>query len=127
MNKLALAARFGGAAGAGPSPCHGRWPRAAPARLYRLVLEQSVGGASYYGVAEEGIPLRELMTDIGRQLNLPVASKPPEEAAEYLGPIARFVAMDGPASSALTRQQLCWHPNQPGLLADLEQGHYFGR
>ena len=107
-----------------------RWPavhRLDAARLYRLVLEQGVAGASYHGVAEEGIPLRELMTDIGRQLKLPVASKSPEEAAEYLGPIARFVAMDGPASSALTQQQLGWYPSQPGLLADLERGHYFGR
>jgi hypothetical protein len=30
-----------------------------------------------------------------------------------------------PASSALTRQQLGWHPVQPGLVQDLEKGHYF--
>jgi len=33
--------------------------------------------------------------------------------------------MDIPASSALTRELLSWEPSGPGLVADLEQGHYF--
>jgi hypothetical protein len=33
--------------------------------------------------------------------------------------------MDAPASSALTQERLGWHPTGPGLLADLENGHYF--
>jgi hypothetical protein len=33
--------------------------------------------------------------------------------------------MDGPASSAKTREELDWRPVQPGLIADLDQGHYF--
>ncbi|WP_223651138.1 SDR family oxidoreductase [Hymenobacter psoromatis] len=94
------------------------------ARLFHLVLEQGVAGASYHGVAEEGIPVREIMTAVGQELNLPVASKSPEEAPQFLGPIAGFVAMDAPSSSALTQQQLGWHPTQPGLLADIKQGQY---
>lgn len=105
-----------------------RWPavhRLDAARLFRLALEQGVAGASYHGVAEEGIPMREIMTVVGQQLGLPVASQSPEAAARHLGWVAHFAAMDSPASSALTRQQLGWHPSQPGLLADLEEGHYF--
>ncbi len=112
-----------------PGAGRNRWPavhRLDAAHLYRLVLEQGVAGASYHGVAEEGIPMRELMTAIGRQLSLPVAAKSPEEATNYLGPIAYFTALDAPASSALTQQQLGWHPSQPGLLADLERGSYLG-
>jgi hypothetical protein len=33
--------------------------------------------------------------------------------------------MDVPASSAITQQRFGWHPVQPGLIADLDEGHYF--
>jgi hypothetical protein len=29
------------------------------------------------------------------------------------------------ASSVLTRELLDWHPAQPGLIPDLDKGHYF--
>jgi hypothetical protein len=32
-----------------------------------------------------------------------------------------------PASSPLTRERLGWEPVQPGLIADLDKGHHFGR
>ena len=32
--------------------------------------------------------------------------------------------MDVQASSARTRELLGWEPTEPGLLEDLEQGHY---
>lgn len=106
-----------------------RWPalhRLDAARLYRLVLEQGAAGASYHGVADEGIPMHEIMTVIGRHLHVPVVAKPLAEAANDLGWITNFAALNAPASGALTQQQLGWHPSEPGLLADLEQGHYFG-
>jgi len=106
-----------------------RWPglhRLDAARLYRLALERGTAGARYHGVDEEGVEMRELMAVIGRHLGVPVAAKSPEEIGEYLGWLAYFAALDGPASNALTRQQLGWQPTQPGLLADLEAGHYFG-
>ncbi|MDX6347302.1 MAG: hypothetical protein QOF84_2092, partial [Streptomyces sp.] len=36
-----------------------------------------------------------------------------------------FVPLDNPTSSALTQKQLGWHPVQPALIPDLEEGHYF--
>jgi hypothetical protein len=33
--------------------------------------------------------------------------------------------MDNPTSSAITRELLGWAPARPGLIADLDEGHYF--
>jgi nucleoside-diphosphate-sugar epimerase len=107
-----------------------RWPgvhRLDAARLYRLALEQGVAGARYHGVADEGVAMRDLAGIIGRHLNVPVVSKSAEEAAEHFGWMARFVGLDLAASSTRTQQQLGWQPTHPSLLADLEQGHYFGK
>src|SRR5271155_854183 len=105
-----------------------RWPavhRLDAARLYRLVLEKGATAASYHGVADEGVPTREIAEVIGRHLSVPVVSKSREEAADHFGWIARFFGIDGPASSAQTQQRLGWRPVQPGLIADLNAGHYF--
>jgi len=105
-----------------------RWPavhRLDAAHLYRLVLEKGSAGASYHGVADEGVPTREIAEIIGRHLNVPVVSKSREEAADHFGWIALFFGMDGPASSALTQERLGWRPVQPGLIADLNAEHYF--
>ena len=95
------------------------------AHLYRLVLEKGSAGATYHGVADEGVPIQEIAEVIGRRLNLPVASKSSEEAASYFGWIAHFLSIDGPASSAQTQGQLGWRPVQPGLISDLDAEHYF--
>src|SRR3984893_16506552 len=100
-----------------------RWPavhRLDAAHLYRLVLEKGSAGATYHGVADEGIPTREIAEVIGRHLNIPVVSKSLEETTDHFGWIARFFGIDGPASSALTQEQLGWRPLQPGLIADLD-------
>jgi nucleoside-diphosphate-sugar epimerase len=105
-----------------------RWPavhRLDAARLYRLALEKGAAGARYHGVAEEGVPLRDIAGAIGRGLNLPVVSKTPEEAASHFGWFANFAGTDSPASSQRTRELLGWQPAQPGLMADLELPHYF--
>jgi len=105
-----------------------RWPavhRRDAAQLFRLALEQGQAGARYHGAADEGIPFRDLAALIGRHLNVPVVSKPVEQAADHFGWMGSFAGMDMAASSTLTQQWLNWHPTHPGLLADLEQGHYF--
>ena len=105
-----------------------RWPavhRLDAAHLYRLTLEKGAAGHRYHAVADEGVAFREIAEVVGRRLNLPVVSKPAEEAAAHFGFLAMFVGMDCPASSAKTRQELGWRPTQPSLIADLDQPHYF--
>ena len=105
-----------------------RWPavhRLDAAQLYRLVLEKGSAGATYHGVADEGVPVRDIAKIIGRHLNLPVVSKSGEEAVSHFGWIAQFLPIDSPASSAQTQQQLGWRPVQPGLVSDLDAEHYF--
>jgi nucleoside-diphosphate-sugar epimerase len=105
-----------------------RWPavhRLDAAHLYRLALEKGSAGARYHGVAEEGVPIRDIAEVIGRHLNVPVVSKSPEEAAAHFGFLGPFLSADLPASSALTQKWLGWRPTQPGLVADLDHGRYF--
>jgi nucleoside-diphosphate-sugar epimerase len=105
-----------------------RWPavhRLDAARLYRLVLEKGSAGDRYHAVADEGVPVREIADVIGRRLNVPVISKAPGEAAGHFGWLGNFFGFDGPASSRQTRERLGWHPTGPGLIADVDQAHYF--
>jgi nucleoside-diphosphate-sugar epimerase len=95
------------------------------AHLYRLAIEAAPPGSRLHAVGDEGVPFREIETTIGRMLDLPVRSIAADEAEQYYGFLARFAGMDNPASSALTRSLLGWEPTRPGLIADLELGHYF--
>jgi hypothetical protein len=74
---------------------------------------------------DEGVPFREIAEAIGRHLDRPAVSIPPEAAADHFGPLAVFVSLDNPVSSKLTQDLLGWHPAHPGLIDDLGQGHYF--
>jgi nucleoside-diphosphate-sugar epimerase len=105
-----------------------RWPavhRLDAAHLFRLALEKGSAGARYHGVAEEGVPFRQIAGVIGRWLDVPVVSKTAEEAASHFGWFAHFAALDAPASSQRTRQLLGWEPQQEGLIADLNRDSYF--
>jgi hypothetical protein len=88
-------------------------------------LEKGSSGASCHGIGDEGIPFREIAGVIGRSLNLPVVSKSAEGAGGHFGFLGQFVAIDCPASSALTQNQLGWRPTQPGLLSDLDRPSCF--
>jgi len=105
-----------------------RWPavhRLDAARLFRLAVEQAPAGSVLHAVADQGVPIHDIAQVIGRHLNLPVVSIPPEQAGEHFSWLGRFLGVDAPASSALTRELLDWLPTQPGLLDDLDKGHYF--
>jgi nucleoside-diphosphate-sugar epimerase len=106
-----------------------RWPAGHTldaGHLYRLALEKAPAGTRLHAVGDEGIPFREIAESIGRHLNLPVTSIEPEAADNHFGFLGRLVTMDNPTSSALTQQLLGWQPMHPGLLEDMDKGHYFG-
>jgi nucleoside-diphosphate-sugar epimerase len=105
-----------------------RWPavhRFDAARLFRLGLEAAPAGSVLHAVADEGVQIRDIAEVIGRHLDLPVTAVSHEDAAEHFGFLAGFLGTDSPASSALTRELLGWQPTHLGLIADLDEGHYF--
>jgi nucleoside-diphosphate-sugar epimerase len=95
------------------------------ATLYRAAVERAPGGSRLHGVEDEGVPFREIADTLGRHLRLPVRSIAPEEADAHFGFLGPLVVLDGPASNVRTRALLGWGPTHPGLLADLDEGHYF--
>ena len=105
-----------------------RWPALHTldaARLYRLALESAPAGTRLHGVADEGVPFRDIAGSsaatwcAGRQHC--ARRRRPATSGSW----ALFAALDNPTSSTLTRKELDWHPERPGLLDDLDEGHYF--
>ncbi len=104
-----------------------RWPavhRLDAALLFRLALERAPAGTILHGTGEQGVPMRDIASAIGRLLSIPVASVPGGAAQEHFGWLANFVGLDNPTSSDLTRRRMGWCPAQCGLIRDLEQGGY---
>ncbi|WP_454049867.1 SDR family oxidoreductase [Cellulomonas sp. Marseille-Q8402] len=104
-----------------------RWPavhRSDVGRLVALALEKAEAGTAVHGVAEEGVPTRDVAAAIGAALGVPVRSVDPADAAAHFGWIGGLFALDAPASSALTRERLGWEPTGPTLLEDIAAGAY---
>jgi nucleoside-diphosphate-sugar epimerase len=105
-----------------------RWPavhRLDSAHLFALALDGAPAGTTLHAVADEGVPIRAIAEVIGRHLDVPVRSIPAVEADAHFGFLGTLVQLDNPTSNALTQQRLGWEPVEPGLLADLDEGHYF--
>ncbi len=105
-----------------------RWPavhRTDAARLYRLAVESAPAGTRLHGVGDQGVPFREIAGAIGRHLDVPVVAVTPDEAYARLDFLGILAQLDNPTSSARTQELLGWRPEGPGLLADLDEGHYF--
>jgi nucleoside-diphosphate-sugar epimerase len=104
-----------------------RWPAGHTldvASLFRLALEKAPAGSQLYAATEEGIPVREIAETIGRHLGIPAASIPAGQAADHFKGFP-FITMDITMPNADTRRLLGWEPAHPGLIADLDDGHYF--
>jgi nucleoside-diphosphate-sugar epimerase len=105
-----------------------RWPAGHTldaARLFRLALEKAPAGSRLHAVGDEGIPLREIAEAIARNLDVPAKSVPTEEVPDYFQFLATYIGLDNLTSSARTRELLGWEPAHPGLIADIDAGHYF--
>jgi nucleoside-diphosphate-sugar epimerase len=96
------------------------------APVYRLALENGKAGARYHAVAEEGVPMRDIMQVVGRQLGVPARSVTPEEATAQFGPMmGMFAGLDLQGSSTWTQAELGWKPTEIGMLEDISQPGYF--
>ncbi|MBE1876524.1 SDR family oxidoreductase [Myceligenerans sp. TRM 65318] len=114
-------------AAAYPGDGRNRWPavhRSDAARLVRLGLEGAPAGSRLHAVAEEGVPVREIVEALAERLGLPVESAPAEELADAIPFIGRFLGTDMSATSDITRDLLGWKPEGPTLLEDIAAGHY---
>ena len=94
------------------------------AALFRLALDQAPAGSQLFGAAEDGIEVREIATTIGRYLGLPAVSIPADQVPDHFKAFP-FITMDITMPGAVTRELLGWAPTRPGLIADLDEGHYF--
>jgi nucleoside-diphosphate-sugar epimerase len=94
------------------------------AALFRLALDKAPAGAQLYAATEEGITVREIAETIGRHLDIPAASIPAGQAADHFKAFP-FITLDITMPNAATRELLDWEPAHPGLITDLEDGHYF--
>jgi nucleoside-diphosphate-sugar epimerase len=97
------------------------------APLFRLALEKGPAGSYWHAVGDEAIPLRQIAEAIGSRLGVPAVSVPLDELMipAHFGFIANIVTQDYRTTNLITRRTLGWEPAQPGLLADLDNGHYF--
>jgi nucleoside-diphosphate-sugar epimerase len=94
--------------------------------LFRLALEKGPAGRYWHAVQDEGISFREIAEAIGSRLGLPTVSVPEDVLMlpGYFGMFTNLVTGSFPASNLITREALGWEPAEPGLFADLDNGHY---
>jgi nucleoside-diphosphate-sugar epimerase len=107
-----------------------RWPAVHArdlASLFRLALEKGAPGKTWHAVGDEGIPFREIAEAVAKRIGLPAKSISADEmmVPGYFGGLSAVVTGDFVASNAITRQALGWAPVQPGLIEDMDNGHYF--
>jgi len=105
-----------------------RWPavhRKDAARLFRLALEAAPPGTRLHAIQDEGVPTRQIAEVIAKHLSVPTASISADDAPEHFGFLGPLFGLDAPASAEDTRRLMSWTASEPGLIADLDSGHYF--
>jgi len=95
------------------------------ARLFRLAAESAPAGSVVHGIAERGIPTREIAHNFGKHLGIPTESIDRDNAMNHFGWIGGFFGAEASADNDITKQLLAWQPTEVGLLADLDLGHYY--
>ncbi|KJZ77086.1 hypothetical protein HIM_03407 [Hirsutella minnesotensis 3608] len=88
--------------------------------VYRLAAERGKAGSVFHAVAEEGVPVRDIAAEVGKQLRLPVVSIPADKAQDHFGWFQFGGLADNIASSQRTREELGWTPAGPTLMANME-------
>lgn len=99
--------------------------RSDAAEMIRLGLEKAPADSRLHAVAESYVSSKTIAEAIGKGLELPVVSIPPEKAFEHFGFIGNFFAMDLSSTSTITQKMLDWQPTGPTLADDLASGSYF--
>ena len=89
------------------------------ARLYRLAVEKAEPGSIFHAVGEEGVPLKDIATEIGKQLNIPIVSIPSEKVEDHFGWFQFGAMADNVASSTKTRERLGWTPTSQTVIEDV--------
>jgi nucleoside-diphosphate-sugar epimerase len=105
-----------------------RWPAVHEldaAHLFNLAFDHAPDGMRLHGVGDTGVAFKEIAETIGRQLDVPVKSISNEEALAHFEHLGRFASVDNPVSNEITRSSMHWQPTNPGLIADMDEGHYF--
>jgi hypothetical protein len=80
-----------------------------------MAVEEAPAGSTLHAVADDGVPVCDIAAVIGRHLNLPVVSIPPEDAGEHFAWLAHFLALDSPAQRA--------DPRAAGVAAHASRAH----
>jgi nucleoside-diphosphate-sugar epimerase len=109
---------------------HNRWAavhRLDAADLVQRAVDHAPAGSVLHATAEDGVEIRAVAAAIGRQLGVPVASIPADEASAHFRFLAAFIGLDAPASSIITHELIGWTPTGPTLLEDIDAGRYTRR
>ncbi|OAA71337.1 oxidoreductase [Cordyceps fumosorosea ARSEF 2679] len=91
------------------------------ARVYRLAVERAAPGSIFHAIAEEGVPVKDIVTRVGEELGVPVKSIPADQAQEHFEWFLFGIMADNPASSKKTREELGWMPSH-GTVLDSVKG-----
>ncbi|EPQ50869.1 NAD P-binding protein [Gloeophyllum trabeum ATCC 11539] len=94
------------------------------ADLYIRAIEIPAGNlpnpVTLHGLAEEGVPLKDVAKVLSRKLGKETKVVPVEKLPEEYGPVGRLQLIAFRASAEWTKNQLGWSPKGKGLLEQLE-------
>lgn len=102
------------------------WPavhRDDAAVLFRLAVEKGTAGGVYHG-AVENVELNKILDAMSKGVNLPVETKPMDEAQQAVGFFAHPLSSDCMVSSEKTQKDLGWQPKEIGLVADIGADYF---